>query len=438
MTAEAPRLEDEALSPRTRVLYAVEKDEEDLKSSLQRQLGEARIGRQDLTASLERTDERVRSMQKSIEGMKLDDTGSAASDTVSTTHAPSQIQLLQAQLKQQEESLKKLKFELEMEQGHVNILRHENQILRQSAVNMNMLAEQEEEYITNTLLKRIAGLKKEKGELLLQVEQEEEYLTNTLQRKLNQLQKEKIDMENALEQEQEFIVNRLQKQLDALQQQQNGGFGSGHSSVPRSRTSSFSGSQPLDSSMGGRSGPMAIPASPGQASKRYLLGQSPSSAEQPSYWHAENLKSENMAYKRRCTELENDCMAKIEQCNRYRSELRELRRQCSLSTEDIEGDEPLPLIFRGTLPSPGIGPRRTGSSNSQASELHKMLGSQSSPIGSLSSSATSASTLGLGSGIPSNVLPDTLPAPPRGLLSRAKRLSSDAAHQQRPHTGGSS
>jgi len=36
-------------------------------------------------------------------------------------------------------------------------------------------------------LKRISGLKKEKGELLLQVEQEEEYLTNTLQKKLNQV-----------------------------------------------------------------------------------------------------------------------------------------------------------------------------------------------------------------------------------------------------------
>jgi len=36
-------------------------------------------------------------------------------------------------------------------------------------------------------LKRISNLKKEKGELLLQVEQEEEYLTNTLQKKLNQV-----------------------------------------------------------------------------------------------------------------------------------------------------------------------------------------------------------------------------------------------------------
>lgn len=82
------------------------------------------------------------------------------------------------------------------------------------------MAEQEEEYISNKLLKRISGLKKEKGELLLQVEQEEEYMTNMLQKKLNQLQREKIDMENSLEQEQEYIVNKLQKQLESLRMQQ--------------------------------------------------------------------------------------------------------------------------------------------------------------------------------------------------------------------------
>lgn len=49
------------------------------------------------------------------------------------------------------------------------------------------LTEQEEEFISNKLLKHITGLKKEKGELLVQVEQEEEYLTNMLQKKLVQV-----------------------------------------------------------------------------------------------------------------------------------------------------------------------------------------------------------------------------------------------------------
>ncbi|KAG1089995.1 hypothetical protein G6F42_019819 [Rhizopus arrhizus] len=107
-----------------------------------------------------------------------------------------------------------------MEQGHTNILRHDNQALKKTAVDMSALTEQEEEFISNKLLKHITGLKKEKGELLVQVEQEEEWLTNMLQKKLVQLQKEKIDLENTLEQEQEYMVNRLQKQLELLRQQQ--------------------------------------------------------------------------------------------------------------------------------------------------------------------------------------------------------------------------
>lgn len=37
---------------------------------------------------------------------------------------------------QQEARIKKLEFDLEMEQGHVNILRHDNQMLRQMTVDM--------------------------------------------------------------------------------------------------------------------------------------------------------------------------------------------------------------------------------------------------------------------------------------------------------------
>ncbi len=48
-------------------------------------------------------------------------------------------------------------------------------------------AEQEEEFISNTLLKKIQALKKEKESLALNYEQEEECLTNDLSRKLNQV-----------------------------------------------------------------------------------------------------------------------------------------------------------------------------------------------------------------------------------------------------------
>lgn len=57
--------------------------------------------------------------------------------------ASDNIELLRQQLtqasdtiKNQEAVIKKLNFELEMEQGHVNILRHDNQMLRQMTVDM--------------------------------------------------------------------------------------------------------------------------------------------------------------------------------------------------------------------------------------------------------------------------------------------------------------
>ena len=48
-------------------------------------------------------------------------------------------------------------------------------------------AEQEEEFISNTLLKKIHSLKKEKEALAVNYEQEEEFLTNDLSRKLAQV-----------------------------------------------------------------------------------------------------------------------------------------------------------------------------------------------------------------------------------------------------------
>jgi len=50
-----------------------------------------------------------------------------------------------------------------------------------------LMAEQQEEYISNTLLKKIEALKNEKEQLARNYEQEEEYLTNDLSRKLLQV-----------------------------------------------------------------------------------------------------------------------------------------------------------------------------------------------------------------------------------------------------------
>ncbi|VDN18581.1 unnamed protein product [Gongylonema pulchrum] len=139
-------------------------------------------------------------------------------------------------------------------------LKQTNKTIRETSVRLHAKAEQEEEYISNTLLKRIQKLKNDKEALALKYEQEEEFLTNDLTRKLSQLQnerdelagqieaeqgwvvdtllvkirkleaeisanhaaleqlrREKVDLENALEHEQEALFNTLGKQMDKLE-----------------------------------------------------------------------------------------------------------------------------------------------------------------------------------------------------------------------------
>ncbi|KAI9014617.1 hypothetical protein BC832DRAFT_160469 [Gaertneriomyces semiglobifer] len=208
--------------------------------------------------------------------------------------------------------IKKLKFELDMECGHVNILRSENQKLRRMTVELQASAEQEEECIANKLIKNIHDLKKEKGELLLKVEQEEEMITNTLQKKLAQLQKEKVEMEIALEQEQEFIVNRLQKQLENLRMQQ-----ASTATTPRKLShASHSPSASL----------MDFPPSPGVV---------------------EVLRAEINALKKKIDEMETEYEEGANTCSDLYSKLREevvgLRSKLNFPTEDIDRHYPIVL-----------------------------------------------------------------------------------------------
>nr|CAG4641874.1 EOG090X09V8 [Eurycercus lamellatus] len=110
-----------------------------------------------------------------------------------------------------------LKVELETYKLRVKQLQEENRSLRQASVNIQARAEQEEEFISNTLLKKIQALKKEKETLALNYEQEEECLTNDLSRKLNQLRQEKVQLEQTLEQEQECLVNKLMRKIEKLE-----------------------------------------------------------------------------------------------------------------------------------------------------------------------------------------------------------------------------
>ncbi|XP_005727572.1 coiled-coil domain-containing protein 6 [Pundamilia nyererei] len=112
---------------------------------------------------------------------------------------------------------KVLKIELETFKLKCKALQEENRDLRKASVTIQARAEQEEEFISNTLFKKIQALQKEKETLAVNYEKEEEFLTNELSRKLMQLQHEKAELEQHLEQEQEFQVNKLMKKIKKME-----------------------------------------------------------------------------------------------------------------------------------------------------------------------------------------------------------------------------
>jgi len=127
--------------------------------------------------------------------------------------------------------------------------------LKRQNLSAHSRVEQEEELLTNNLMKKLEKVNSEKREMLMRVEQEEEFLTNSLQKRLDRVMREKleleaqmareheqldkasgdlerrlealssererlsaekVELERQLEAEQEFIVNKLQKQTTNL------------------------------------------------------------------------------------------------------------------------------------------------------------------------------------------------------------------------------
>ncbi|CAH8286768.1 unnamed protein product [Schistosoma turkestanicum] len=114
-----------------------------------------------------------------------------------------------------------LKTEVETLKLKIKGLNDLNQQLRRNSVSIQAKAEQEEEYISNTLLKKITELKKEKESLALNYEQEEECLTNELNRKFTQLRQEKVALERTLAREQENQVSKLMRRIEKLETDMN-------------------------------------------------------------------------------------------------------------------------------------------------------------------------------------------------------------------------
>ena len=117
----------------------------------------------------------------------------------------------------QNEDCVSLRKQNEMLKQKVANLIEEVKELRRNSVSIQQQAEQEEEFISNTLLKRIQRLKQEKESLAISLEQEEEFLTNDLTRKLQKAQEEMVEMEKTFEAESEAICNKLSAKINSLE-----------------------------------------------------------------------------------------------------------------------------------------------------------------------------------------------------------------------------
>lgn len=114
------------------------------------------------------------------------------------------------------DELAQLRYELAREKKRREAAERAMAALREESARTAMALEEEEENITNKLMKRLTELKREKERMARQSESEEEFLTNTLQIRLEELQRQKHSIIASAEAEQEFIVNKLQRQLDEL------------------------------------------------------------------------------------------------------------------------------------------------------------------------------------------------------------------------------
>ncbi|KAI3659550.1 hypothetical protein MP638_005236 [Amoeboaphelidium occidentale] len=112
--------------------------------------------------------------------------------------------------------IQKLRLENSQFSSTVQRLTTQLEDLKDQNIKIMKEKEEEEEAITNRLLKTISNLSLEKSEIVSKMEMEEEYITNVLSKKVKELEKEKLKIEMEMETEQEFIVNRLTKQIDEL------------------------------------------------------------------------------------------------------------------------------------------------------------------------------------------------------------------------------
>lgn len=117
---------------------------------------------------------------------------------------------------QQFREISQFQHALKQERSYSAKLAGELAALRSAAVASHSEAEAHEEGRINGLMRRLDGLQREKGRIIIELEREEEMLTNTLQKKLNEVRREKAQLEKQIQREHSFN-SELQSKLLSVQ-----------------------------------------------------------------------------------------------------------------------------------------------------------------------------------------------------------------------------
>ncbi|KAG1145758.1 hypothetical protein G6F36_015108 [Rhizopus arrhizus] len=128
------------------LLTEIKENEKQLTKSLREQLEQVRKDKAVLEQDLQT---RTKAYEIKLGSVKSSDELEKLMNIQDLNQLKSEAKELLERSVDQENRLKKLEFELEVEKGHVKILKHDNKALKQIAVEMNAVAEQEEEYISN-------------------------------------------------------------------------------------------------------------------------------------------------------------------------------------------------------------------------------------------------------------------------------------------------
>uniref|UniRef100_A0A0R3S2C1 Coiled-coil domain-containing protein 6 n=1 Tax=Elaeophora elaphi TaxID=1147741 RepID=A0A0R3S2C1_9BILA len=215
-----------------------------------------------------------------------------------------------------------------------------NKTIREKSVRLHAKAEQEEEFISNMLLKRIQKLKNDKEALALKYEQEEEFLTNDLTRKLSQLQNERDELAGQVEAEQSWVVDTLLVKIRKLEAE----ISANHTALEQLRREKVDLENALEHEQESLFNTLGKRMDQLEAEKRRMqarLDQASLSEDHSPSSSATELPSHEMndSGERRSTRAETEARKLREECSRQRSVIANLKGTISNLQQQMSAQE---------------------------------------------------------------------------------------------------